>query len=55
MTPKLWEPLNPACQDASFGTFESQIRHMIMELLTVDQSSYTQTDKQTDEQMSHVI
>ena len=25
VTPKLWVPLNPAHQDASFGTLENQI------------------------------
>ena len=39
MTPKLWAPLDPARWDAPFGIFESQIRQMVMELLTVDQNS----------------
>ena len=34
LTPKLWVALNLACQDASFGTLESQIGHMVMEILT---------------------
>ena len=32
LTLKLWVPLNLACQDASFGTFQCQIRPMVMEI-----------------------
>ena len=49
VTPKLWALLDPTYQDSSFGTLESQIRHMVMKLLTVDQNSYKWTDGQTDE------
>ena len=59
MTPKLWALLDLACRDASFGTLESQIKHTVMELLTVDQNSHEQMDKQTDrqtnEQKPHLI
>ena len=34
MTPKLWAPLNPARRDTSFGTLQSPIRQMVMEILT---------------------
>ena len=33
VTPKLWVPLNPAHQDASFGTLESQIKLTVIEIL----------------------
>ena len=39
VTPKLWAPLNLACQDGSFGTLESQIGHMVMEIITIDEIS----------------
>ena len=34
MTPKIWAPLNPARQDASFGTLGSPIGHMVPEILS---------------------
>ena len=33
LTPKLWAPLNPAHQDTSFGTLESQIGPTVIEIL----------------------
>jgi hypothetical protein len=44
MTQRLWATLNLACQDASFGALHSQIRHIIIEILTVNQNSAEQTD-----------
>ena len=34
LTPKLWAPLNPARPDASFGTLQSPIRHMVPEIMS---------------------
>ena len=45
LTPKLWAPLKPAHHDGSFGSLESQIGHMVMEILTVDQNGVEQTDE----------
>ena len=39
VTQKLWALLDLAHLGASFGTLESQIRHTILELLTVEQIS----------------
>jgi len=33
LTPKLWALLNPACRDASFGTLQSAIRHMVPKIM----------------------
>ena len=44
VTPKLWVLLDPACRDACFGTLESQIGHIVMELI-VDHNSAKQMDK----------
>ena len=33
LTPKLWAPMKPAHQDASFGTFKSQIGPRVIEIL----------------------
>ena len=47
MTPKLWALLDLACQYLYFGILGSEIRHMVMDLLKVDQNSYNgQMDKQ---------
>ena len=31
---QLWAPLNPACQDASFGTLQCTIGHTVPEILS---------------------
>ena len=33
LIPKLWVPLNLACQDSSFGTLQRPIRQMVIEIL----------------------
>ena len=51
MTLMLWTPLNLACWDTSFGSWQSQSRHMVMETLTVDQNNA----RQMNEHKPHLI
>ena len=50
MIPKLLALLDLAYCDTSFGTLESQIRLMVMELLTVDQNGTRQMNGQMNRQ-----
>ena len=47
--PKVVAPLNPACQNSSVDTMESQIRHTVMEILTAQKI----LEEQQEEQQLH--
>ena len=49
LTSKLWAPLNPACQDASFGTLQSLIGHMVPEILTAGKIQEEQQQEEQEE------
>ena len=51
MTPKLWALLNLARRDASFGTLQSQIGHIVMEILTARQIL---EDEEEEEQQEYI-
>ena len=48
LTPKLWSLLNPACQDASFGTLQSLIGHMVPEILTAGKIPEQQQEEEEE-------
>ena len=50
LTPKLWAPLNPALQDASFGTLQSPIGHTVPEILSDGKIPEQQEQEQQEQE-----
>ena len=55
LTPKLWAPLNPTRRDASFGTLQSPIGHMVPEILTARTILEEEEQEQQEEEYNRFI
>ena len=54
LTPKLWALLNLAHQDASFGTLQSPIGHMVPKILTAGKIPEEQQQEQQEQQQEYI-
>ena len=54
MTPKLWALLNPAHQDASFGTLQSLIRQMVIEILNAGKIPEEEQEQQQQQEEEYI-